>query len=232
MSLFKLMKLELRKFRMGFYIRSAMIANIVILGLVCFMSLNPEIQDGLSLTHYSMAFTVIDTLVRGTYIVFAAVLISNLVIDEFRTKSIMLLFMYPINRKKLIAAKLIIILLFTLIANIAGNLMVGAGFLAVNLFTHTISGPLTAAVLSKALLMILMSAVVTGFMGLIPLYVGMRRYSTPATLVSSLLIVAIVCQTVGGVTLYSFIAVPIGLAFLGAAIAYMAIRHIEYTDVP
>jgi ABC-type transport system involved in multi-copper enzyme maturation permease subunit len=225
------MKLELRKFRMGFYIRSAMIANIMILGLVCFMSLNPEIQEDLSLTNYSIVFTIIDTLVRGTYIVFAAVLISNLVIDEFRTKSIMLLFMYPINRKKLIAAKLIIILLFTLIANIAGNLLVGAGFLAVNLFTPLISGPLTTAVLSNALLMMLMSAVVTGFMGLIPLYVGMRKYSTAATIVSSLLIVAIVCQTVSGVTLYSFIAVPVGLAFLGAAIAYMAIRNIESIDV-
>lgn len=230
--MFKLMKLELRKFRMGFYIRSAIIANIVIVGLMCFMSLNPEIQDGLSLTDYSTAFTIMDTLIRGTYIVFAAVLISNLVIDEFRTKSIMLLFMYPINRKKLIAAKLIIILLFTMIANIAGNLMVGAGFLVVNLFTHTISGPLTAVVLSQALLMILMSAVVTGFMGLIPLYVGMRKYSNAATIVSSLIIVALVCQTINDVSLYSFIAIPIGLAALGAVIAYMAIRNVEYADVP
>ncbi len=230
--MFKLMKLELRKFRIGFYIRSAIIANIVILGLMCFMSLNTEIQDGLSLTDYSTAFTVIDTLVRGTYIVFAAVLISNLVIDEFRTKSIMLLFMYPINRKKLIAAKLIIILLFTLIANIAGNLFVDAGFMAVNLFTHTISGPLTADVIAEALLMILMSAVVTGFMGLIPLHIGMRKYSNAATIVASLIIVALVCQTISDVTLYSFIAIPIGLAVLGAGVAYMAIRNIEYTDVP
>ncbi|NEW07631.1 hypothetical protein GK047_16640 [Paenibacillus sp. SYP-B3998] len=52
-----------------------------------------------------------------------------------------------------------------------------------------------------------------------------------ATVVSSLIVVMIVCQYVGNFSLYSNIAVPIGLALLGAAVAYMSIRNIEHIDV-
>ncbi|MFM1653532.1 ABC transporter permease [Brevibacillus sp. B_LB10_24] len=229
--LLKLMKLEMRKFRIGSYIRAAMIANIVILGLICLISLTEEIKEGVSFTDYSMAFSVIDTFVRGTYIVFASVLISRLVIDEFRNKSITVLFMYPINRKKLIAAKLLVVVLFTLVADIAANLFVGFGFYILNLFASVIPEPLTWSVAAKSLLTVVMSALATSFLSLIPLYFGMRKHSGAATIVSSLIVVALVCQNVDGFTLYSVIAVPIGLALLGAAVAYMAIRNIEHVDV-
>jgi len=76
-----------------------------------------------------------------------------------------------------------------------------------------------------------MSALATSFLSLIPLYFGMRKHSGSATIVSSLIVVAICCQNADGFTLYNIIAVPIGLAILGAAIAYMSIRNIEHVDV-
>lgn len=228
----KLIKLEMRKFRIGSYIRAAIIADIVILGLLCLISLGTDIKEEMPFTDYGMAFSIIDTLVRATYIVFAAVLISRLVIDEFRNKSVTVLFLYPINRKKLIAAKLLVVVLFTLAADILANLFVGTGFYLLNLFTPIVPETLTLAVAAKALLTMIMSALASSFLGLIPLYFGMRKHSGPATIVSSLLVVAIVCQNVDGFTLYSIIAVPIGLALLGAAIAYMSIRNVEHIDVP
>jgi len=225
------MKLEMRKFRIGSYVRVAMIANVVILGLICLFSLSDEVAEGMPFTSYDMAFTVIDTLVRGTYIVFASVLISRLVIDEFRNKSITVLFMYPINRKKLIAAKLLVIVLFTLVADIAANLFVGVGFYILNLFASVVSDPFTWSIAAKSLLTVVMSALATSFLSLIPLYFGMRKHSGAATIVSSLIVVAIVCQNINDFTLYSIIAVPIGLALLGAAVAYMSIRNIEHVDV-
>lgn len=98
-SLVELMRLEMRKFRIGPYIRAALIANVMILAFLCLISFFGEVKEKMPLTDYGMAFAIIDTLTRATYIVFAAVLLSRIVIDEFRTKSIALLFMYPINRK-------------------------------------------------------------------------------------------------------------------------------------
>lgn len=225
------MKLEMRKLRLWSYIRGAIIANVVILGFICLISLDAEMKQDMSFKSYDMAFSVIDTFIRGTFIVFAAVLISRLVIDEFRNKSIMVLFMYPINRKKLIAAKLLVVVLFTLIADIATNLFVGAGFYVFNLFMPVVSEPLTLPVAAKGLLTVVMSALATSFLSLIPLYFGMRKKSGAATIVSSIFVVMLVCQNVNGFTLYSIIAVPIGLALLGAAVAFMSIRNIERVDV-
>lgn len=230
-SVFKLMKLEMRKFRIGSYIRAAMIANVVILSLICFISLDSKITEKMPFTSYDMAFSVIDTLIRGTYIVFASVLISRLVINEFRNKSITVLFMYPINRKKLIAAKLLVVVLFTLVADIAANLFVGVGFYVFNLFASVVPEPLSWSVATKSLLAVVMSALATSFLSLIPLNFGMRKHSGAATIVSSLIVVMLVCQNVNGFTLYSILAVPIGLALLGAAVAYMSIRNIEHVDV-
>ncbi|WP_246070428.1 ABC transporter permease [Paenibacillus kobensis] len=227
----KLMQLEMRKFRIGNYIRAAVIANVVILAIIFIISLTEGKEEGQLFASYDTVFSIIDTLVRGTCIVFAAVLLSQLVIDEFRNKSITVLFMYPISRKKLIAAKLLIIVLFTLTADIAGNLFVGLGFYVLNLFTSVVSEPFTWSVAIKLLVTIVMSALATSFLSLIPLYFGMRNHSGAATIVSSLIAVVFVCQNVDGFSIYSIIAVPIGLALLGVAVAYMSIRNIEHVDV-
>lgn len=226
-----LMRLEMRKFRIGPYIRASLIANVMILALICLISFFGEVQEKMPLTDYGMAFSIIDTLTRATYIVFAAVLLSRIVIDEFRTKSIALLFMYPINRKKLLAAKLLIVVLFTLCADMAGNLFVGIGFYVLNLFTPIVPEPLTVSMAAHSLLTMVMSALATSFLSLIPLFFGMRKHSASATILSSLIVVMLVCQSIDGFSLYSIIAVPIGLALLGVIVAYMSIRHIEHVDV-
>ncbi|MUT68306.1 ABC transporter permease [Paenibacillus sp. NEAU-GSW1] len=221
----------MRKFRIGSYVWGAMIANVIILALVCAIGLIEDVSSDMPFTDYAMAFSVIDTLVRGTYIVFGAVLISRMVIDEFRNKSITLLFMYPINRKKLIAAKLLVVALFVLAADITANLIVGIAFGVLNHFVVIVNEPMTWSIAARSLLTVGMSALATSLLSLIPLYFGMRNYSGAATIVSSLLVVLVVCQNIDNFSLYSIIAVPIGLALIGAVIAYLSIRNIEHVDV-
>lgn len=227
----ELMRLEMRKIRIGPYIRAALIANVMILALICLISFFVEVKEKMPLTDYGMTFSIIDTLMRATYIVFAAVLLSRIIIDEFRSKSIALLFMYPINRKKLLAAKLLIVVLFTLCAVIAGNLFVGIGFYVLNLFTPIVPEPLTVSIAANSLLTMVMSALATSFLSLIPLFFGMRNHSVSATVVSSLIVVMLVCQSIDGFSLYSIVAVPIGLALLGVTVAYMSIRNVEHVDI-
>lgn len=225
------MKLEMRKFHIKSYIRAGCIANVIILALICMISFNSEIKEEIAFTSYSVAFSTIDTLIRATYIVFAAVLIARLVIDEFRNRSITVLFMYPINRKVLMAAKLLVVVLFTLIGHLIASIFVGIGFYILNIWVPIIDDSITWSIVSRSMLMSMMSAVATSFLALIPLYFGMRKHSIAATIVSSLIVVAVVCQSVDGFSLYSIIAIPIGLALSGAAIAYLSIRNIERTDV-
>ncbi|MNH92230.1 ABC-2 family transporter protein [compost metagenome] len=159
---------------------------------------------------------------------FAAVLISRLIIDEFKSKTITVLFMYPIQRKKLILAKLVIIVLFTFCSMITANLFVTIGFWIFNSFAHIVPGSLSLADHAPGMVM---NTVAASVMSLIPLYFGMRKYSGSTTIVSSLIIVLIVCQNIGGTTLNSIIIIPITLALIGAYVAYLAIKNIEQVDV-
>ncbi|MGK5506566.1 ABC transporter permease [Brevibacillus formosus] len=227
----KLMKLEMRKYKLGGYIKGALIANIVIMFFLIVISYVSKVEKNLPFGNYQMVLTMIETFVRGTFIVFASVLISRLIIDEFKSKSITVLFMYPINRKKLILAKLFIIVLFTFCSIIVSLVILTFGFSIFNSLVHILPGNLTMVVIADSALSMIMNAVEASVMCLIPLYFGMRKYSGSTTIISSLIIVLIVCQNYGGTSLNSIIVIPITLALIGAYVAYLSIKDIEHVDV-
>ena len=66
---------------------------------------------------------------------------------------------------------------------------------------------------------------------LIPLYFGMRKYSVPTTIVSSILVVTIACQSQPEFSLVTFLPLQLALAAIGIMIAYYGIRNVEKEDV-
>ncbi|WP_139993022.1 ABC transporter permease [Paenibacillus paridis] len=227
----KLMKLELRKFKLSGYIRGALIANVIILGLLLLIGYTSEIEKELSFTDFERVLSLIETFVRATFVVFASVLIWTMVIGEFKSKSMTVMFLYPINRKKIMIAKLLVIVLFTFSAMLVSLVFVTLGFAIAHSISPIVPDASFWPVIKQHAVGIVMNTVAASIMSLIPLYFGMRSYSGPATILSSFLIVVIVCQYFGDITLYSFIIIPITLALIGAYVAYLAIRNVEKRDI-
>ena len=227
----KLIKLEMKKVKMSGYIRSAIIANIVILAIMILMIFASKSEGAIEFTSATFTFSMVESLVKATFVVFASVLLARFIIEEYKSNTITVLFMYPINRKKLMAAKLIIIVSFTFIAMILSNVFIDFVLCIVNNFFNFIPDKITAAIVMKNLMTICVNALAAAGMGLIPLYFGMRKKSVPATIISSIIIVSVVCSNNNGHSLNSIIAVPIVLSIIGAIIAYLSIRNIEHVDV-
>ncbi|GGH34311.1 ABC transporter permease [Paenibacillus segetis] len=227
----KLMRLEFKKFRFATYIRAALIANLCIFALISLISIDSLSENVIEFSSFEGIFEILDALVRGTFIIFAGVLLSKLIIDEFKSQSITVLFMYPINRKKLMVAKLLIVICFTFSAIILSSLILTCAIYLLDRFINIIPGKLTLEMVVKYGTSTIANAVAASFMSLIPLYFGMRKHSITTTLVSSVLIVMAVCSNNGGFNLNSIIFVPITLACIGALIAYAAIRRIEDVDL-
>lgn len=221
----------MKKVKIWGYIRGAVIANFVIMLFLIGATYGSRFEQELPFVDQKMLLGLIETAVRGTFIVFAAALIAKLVIDEFRSKSITVLFMYPISRKKLILAKLLIVVMFTFCSMIASLILLITGYAIFDSFAHILPDPLTMENIANRALSMVLNTLMASFLSLIPLYFGMRKYSGSTTIVSSLLVVFLVCQNTGDFTLYSIIMVPIALALLGAFIAYLTIRNIEHIDV-
>ncbi|MBE1556168.1 ABC transporter permease [Sporosarcina limicola] len=226
-----LMRLEIIKFKLGSYIKGAVIANFVIVGLILSIMFISKFEGSTDFNNYQEVLTIIDSSVRGTFIIFAATLIAKLIIGEFKSKTITTLFMYPISRKKLIAAKLAIIILFTFCAIVITNLFVTAVFCFISESFQLLPDTLTASMITQLVPSVFMNAIAASGMSLVPLYFGMKKYSVPTTIVSSILIVMVISSNNGGFSLNDIIVIPIALALIGVGIAYLAIRNIEKIDV-
>lgn len=226
-----LVGLELRKFKIGGYIRGAGIANIVVLFLLFLMLYSPRLSEEVVFQDYTALFTGVDAFVRATFIVFAAVLLSRFIIDEYKSKTINILFMYPISRKKILLSKMAIISIFTFSNIVVSEIVLNAILLTANSIVPSIQEPLTISIIGEGALKLMMNALAASVMSLIPLYFGMKKYSTSTTIVSALLIVMIVCSDNGGLSLNSIIIIPISLVLVGAFVMYMTIKKVDHVDV-
>ena len=174
---------------------------------------------------------MIGVLVRAAFIVFASVLISKLIIDEYRNNTISILFTYPINRKKIMLAKILLIAGFTFVNILLSSVFIGFMFFLADLGLNFVPEQLTSGTLTESIIQMPLTAFAAAGMGLIPLYFGMIRKSVPVTIVTSILLISLTNTTVDDFTLSKILAIPIVLGFTGVLVAYFSVRNIDHVDI-
>lgn len=227
----QLIKLEMKKFKFGWYIKGAVITNIIITVLMCcIMYIEQEERDSM-IAMYQDVFVLIGGMVRATFIVFAAVLIAKMVIEEYRNKTILLLFSYPVSRKKIIASKLLVIAAMTFVTILLSNMIVAGSFFIINMYVPIVPFSVTAHQFLEEAIKMIFFAIAAAGASLISLYFGMRKYSVAATVASSLIVVGIAFSSNSAFSMVTFIPLQLGLAVVGIMVAYSAIRNIEKEDI-
>lgn len=228
--MWKLIKLELQKHNLRWYITGTAIASVLIALFIFGISVMEDIDGITAFEGVEDMFIVSGSFVRATFIICAAVLISKLVIDEYKNKTITVLFMYPIKRQKLMAAKLIIVFGLTVIAMFLSNLFVNAVLLAINSFAPfvTLDEPIDYI---QQLISIAAFSVAAAGTSLISLYFGMRKHSVPATIISSIIIASLISGHNPAFSIASIIYIPAALAIVGIAIAWRSVKNIELADL-
>lgn len=182
---------------------------------------------------YEDSFILIDTFARAVFIIFSGALISKLIISEYRDKTMNVMFTYPIKRHKIIAAKLMLIFLFTFAMIMLTDAVMGVLLLTANHLYDFITEPLSTAVLWKMIVKYIISAFSASAMALIPLFFGMRKHSVTATMVASILLVFVVCSGFNGPTfsVNSIIVIPLTLGAIGLWIAALSMIRLETKDM-
>ncbi|MES5864599.1 ABC transporter permease [Bacillus cereus group sp. RP32] len=227
----RLMKLELKKFKLGWYVKGAVIANIAILALMIFMSIVAQVEGDAEIRDPQTMLLTASTLVRATFIIFGGVLIAKLIIDEYKNKTILLMFSYPINRKKMMISKLAITATLTFITVIVSNILVVGIFFGIDSYFAILPNSFTVDQLTREGINLVPLAIATAGISLIPLYFGMRKRSVPTTIVSSLIVVSIAINNTPMFSTATFLPLQLALAAIGVAIAYYGIKNIEREDV-
>lgn len=165
-------------------------------------------------------------LVRAALIVWESVLISSFIIEEYRSKTINLLFTYPVSRTRLIIAKLILICGIMLIFHIGSSIFQNFSIFLLNeqfeFVTYSFENLSTHII----------TTISTILLGLFPLFVGMVKKSTIATIVSSLLIIAIASNSQGSTAgLLTIPMLAVFFSIIGVIFSTVAIRKMITSDL-
>lgn len=227
----KLMKLEMKKFQLWHYWKAFAICNLGFVFFVSMIFFIEENEGNIPFEDYEMVTSIISALVRATFTIFAAVIIVKLVIDEYKYKSMYIMFSYPIKRKKIMVAKLTIVFTFTFFTVVFSTLFLEGLLYVAEVYFNILPGEIMIADITRTIVTAFMNALATAGISLIPLLFGMHRKSGAATIVSAIIIATLLSSTNGDFTLFSIIAIPISLGLLGLFIGYYSIRNVEKVDL-
>lgn len=227
----KLIRLELKKHRIDSMILTAFLISLSVLGLMVLVGFIEKFEGLEAFAGYGESLMITETLLRIAFVIYASVLIAKFVIEEYKSKTISVLFSYPISRKKLIAAKLVIIFVFTLGALLISNLIVTAAFLYISEQFALVTEPIDADRIREHAIYALFQSVSAAGVSLIPMFFGMMKKSVPVTIVSSVLIVSVLSSNNAGFSLSSIIAIPIAFGCIGILLAWLSVRKVDSADV-
>ncbi|KFM99422.1 ABC transporter permease [Bacillus clarus] len=233
--MFRLMKLEWKKHQLSSYFKGVAICIIAIFAVVSLMALGVKDEGEVLLSDFTQQMAAANIFIRITFIIFSSVILSRLVIDEYKNKTMQLLFMYPLQRKMLMRAKLTIVFCFCFVSMIIATFVISLLVFFVSPMMGLIEAPATIGEIIATVPNTIISAFMMSGISLIPLFFGMRKKSTPTTITSAVIIGMTISGNYGPgngqVSMFDFIVIPIVLCLLGILISYFSYRKIDKIDV-
>ncbi|MFJ8518529.1 ABC transporter permease [Lysinibacillus xylanilyticus] len=231
--MFKLLRLEWKKNCMSGYFKSLIICIIGIFAAVALMAVGSG--DEKMFLDYTDFMSLTNIIIRIVFIIFSSVILSRLVIDEYKNKTVQLLFTYPLKRKKIILAKLSLVFGFCFFSIMIATFMINIAVYFLNPMIGLFETPVEIQEMVATIPSTFINAFMMAGVSLIPLYFGMRKKSTASTITSAVLIGFVINATVSDGTtyssLYQIIAVPIILCLIGLIVGYLSYRKVDKVDL-
>ena len=233
----KLIKLEWEKYEIGKYIRNAAILIVLLVIFnyaMTFLGIANDPDTGVP----DMAFsnmgvsTNVELLTDITFLIFAAAMHATFIVGAYKNKTMSLIFLYSLNRKKIMAAKMLAVCIFCfagiVIAKLACYGVSNLGFM----MGQKASFPMDYNMLSVSFyIQLLIRSAATISISLLALLIGMIAKSSKVTVISSFLLIILMQGNVGGATLKDNLAVPIVLMAISVLAAILIVQRVEKKDV-
>jgi ABC-type transport system involved in multi-copper enzyme maturation permease subunit len=233
--MFKLMKLEYKKHKLFGYFPVVIMCIAAIFAVVALMGWGSRNEIEPMFPDFQSFMSLADIFIRTVFLIFSSVILAKIVIEEFRTGTIQLLFTYPVQRKQLMKAKLIVVFAFCFFSTVLATLITYLLAYLISPHLFLFEAPLEWNDIMLIFPATLINALMTAGVSLIPLFFGMKKKSAAATITWAVIIGILINGTISNgseaVSLFQFIWIPLALGLLGLAIAYQSYRHIDKRDV-
>ena len=225
------------KYEIGKYIRNAAILIVLLVIFnyaMTFLGIANDPDTGvpdMAISNMGVS-TNVELLTDITFLIFAAAMHATFIIGAYKNKTMNLMFLYPLNRKKIMAAKMLAVCIFCfagiVIAKLACYGVSNLGFM----MGQKASFPMDYNMLSVSFyIQLLIRSAATISISLLALLIGMIAKSSKVTVISSFLLIILMQGNVGGATLKDNLAVPIVLLAISVLAAILMVQRVEKKDV-
>lgn len=233
----KLIALELKRNRLRPYHIAALICGVTMLGFQYLMAaipyMDPIEPDAELFSTYPFLIGITNLICMAIFAILSAVMASRFVVEEYSGKRAILLLSYPISRKRVLRAKLMLVFLYTVGAMFLCGAMIQAVFYITEALFPICSDHLTIEVILQSLGFLLCCSVLAGLLGVISLWLGFCKKSVSVTIVASVILATLVCQMISAVIKYFPIPwIAMGIAAIFSLIAVLDLfRQVEGMEV-
>ncbi len=193
-----LMKLELKKVGLKKYVLFS-IAGIFISMFFLFVGLN---DSSTIKSSYETAFSTVGLIFCFYYIILFSVLVAAYIINEYNHKTILVMFSYPIDRRKLMIAKLLLITLLVMLSMIVGYICCGTFIVMADRCCELIEGEFKISVLFHWIPTALKAIITFCTFGIGTFVIGMIKKSVPMTIISAMVFCYLRQFYIAGMDLY------------------------------
>ena len=233
----RLMALELRRTSLRPYRIAVLLCGVSMLAFQYLMAaiphLDPAEPDAALFASYPFVNGLTSLVSMAAFTILGAVLDSRMIVEEYSGTRAILLLSYPIGRKKVLGAKLRLVFFYTVSAMFLSGVAIQSVFYLAEQLFPLCSDPLTAAAVLQSLGFLLCGSLLAGLLEVLSLWIGFRNKSVPVTIVSSVILACLVCQTVSAaLTSLPVMGVMLGITAILAVLATGSLfKQVEKMEV-
>ncbi|MDR2043271.1 MAG: ABC transporter permease [Clostridium sp.] len=215
-------KLELKRNKLKTYLLAVIGIMAVTFGFLYLYAAIPYIDsetDGAEMFSTYMGVMGLTSIINmAAFCVLSAAVYSRFVIDEYCGKRAILLFSYPVSRRKVFFSKLAVVNLVTVLGLIACNTIAFTVFLGIEAVFPLVEDTVSIDLVRELAIMTLCTSVLAAAIGAIAMSIGFRKKSIPVTFVAAIILASVFSSALGNIGLNAIIGIGIGAVLFGAVI--------------
>lgn len=181
----KLIKLELQRMNLRPYLISSFIFGIILLSFTYFVAYVAQLEHEVQFQNYENIFRFTSAISIILFSTLSATMYSHLIIEEYSSKRLTLLFSYPISRKKIFIAKILIVFLFVFVSMLLCTITPITIFVMTESIVPIVSDTMNSSLLVTVFKTASVSLIAVDALSLLAMRIGFIKKSISVTLISA-----------------------------------------------
>lgn len=223
----RLFSLELERNSLQPYQIAVVVSNFFILGFIYLMAAIPKIDpadsDAELFGSYNFVIGLTFVVMMGIFSMISATMSSKFIVDEYCGKKAILLFSYPISRKKVMKTKMLLVFLFTFVSMLISGTAILMIFMITESFVPISKDSISLRLILTSIIYLIGHALIASFCGIVSSWIGFKKKSVIATIVASCIIMVIMCQ-IAAMTFFAGAAMLLLLTGMGI-VTFFAVKN-------